>query len=141
MSKSPIARLRRARSSTIKSRLAQARSRGGRYTPGMRNAWGLLGHPSNSMPIEPSRRGESGPGVSGAGCALFCFSVFQIESEDRSPTPSLGQQHRSMSLDGREWSEALGTLPPMCSVPTNSPLCTDGHCAGLTGACQRHIQR
>ena len=32
-------------------------------------------------------------------------------------------------------------IAPMCSVPTNSPLCTDGHCAGLTGACQRHIQR
>ena len=38
------------------------------------------------------------------------------------PTPSLGQQHRSMSLGGQEWSEALGTLPPMCSAPTNSPL-------------------
>ena len=75
----------------------------------MRNAWGLLGYPSNSMPIEPSRRGESGPGGSEAGSALFCFSVFQIESEDRSPTPSLGQQHRSMSLDAGRSGVVGGT--------------------------------
>ena len=43
----------------------------------MRNAWGLLGYPSNSMPIEPSRRGESGLGASEAGCTNFCFQFFR----------------------------------------------------------------